>query len=130
MKNTINTQDTTMLVCNCYSCCCGFLKSVKKLRSYGSIMKSNFYPIINRELYTLYETCMEICPMNAIYHHWPHRRDLTDDFMNIRLELCIGCGVCASNCPSGAIRLEKVRDIIPVKNQAEMTVKYMEERAH
>lgn len=68
--------------------------------------------------------------MNAIYHHWPHKRDLSDDFMNIRLELCIGCGICASNCPSEAIKLEKVRNIIPIKNYVEMSAKLREERAH
>lgn len=130
VHETINTQDTAMFVCNCCSCCCGFLKSVKELSNYGSITKSNFDPQIERDLCTLCESCMEICPMNAIYHHWPHRSDHSDDFMNIRLELCIGCGICASNCPSEAISLKKVRNIEPVKNQLEMSVKRREERAH
>jgi len=130
VHETFNIQDTAMFVCNCCSCCCGFLKSVKELNNYGCTTKSNFDPKINRDLCTLCETCMKMCPMNAIYHHWPHQRDLSDDFMNIRLELCIGCGVCASNCPSGAIILEKVRNIIPIKSQAEMRAKYIEERAH
>ena len=68
--------------------------------------------------------------MNAIYHHWPHKSDLSDDFMNIRLNLCIGCGVCASNCQSNAITLEKVRNVIPFKNQVELTAKLREGRAH
>lgn len=130
VHETLNMQNTAMFVCNCCSCCCGFLKSVKEQNNYGSITKSNFDPIINREACTLCETCVEICPMNAIYHHWPHKADLSDDFMKIRLELCIGCGVCASNCPSGAITLEKVRDVMPLKSQAEMTAKISEERAH
>ena len=130
VHETFNTQDTAMFVCNCCSCCCGFLKSVKELSNYGSITKSNFDPIIDRDLCTLCETCVKICPMDAIYHHWPHKSDLSDDFINIRLELCIGCGVCASNCPSKAIKLEKVRNIIPIKNQIEMSAKLREERAH
>lgn len=73
---------------------------------------------------------METCPVNAIYHHWPHRSDLSDNFMRIRLDLCIGCGICASNYPSDAINLEKVRNIIPPKNQGEMGIKLVEERTH
>lgn len=130
VHETFNMQDTAMFVCNCCSCCCGFLKSVKELNNYGSITKSNFDPKIDRELCTLCETCMKICPVDAIYHHWPHKRDLSDDFMQIRLHLCIGCGICASNCPSGAITLEKVRNIVPIKSQPEMTAKLREGRIH
>ncbi len=119
VHETFNLQDTAIFMCNCCSCCCGFLKSVKELHNYGSITKSNFEPIIDEKTCTLCEDCMEICPMGAIYHHWPHNKDLTDDMMIIRQELCIGCGVCASNCPSGAISLKKVRDVVPMKNQEE-----------
>ena len=130
VHQTFNMQDTATFICNCCSCCCGFLKSVKELNNYGSITKSNFDPKINRDLCILCETCMNICPMDAIYHHWPHKEDLSDDYMKIRLDLCIGCGICASNCPSDAITLEKVRDFIPIKSQTEMRAKLTEERAH
>ena len=73
---------------------------------------------------------MESCPMEAIYHHWPHSDDLSDDMMVIREDLCIGCGVCASNCPNEAITLEKVRDVVPVKTQAEMEQKIRDNRIH
>ena len=119
-----------MFVCNCCSCCCGFLRSVKDLNNYDSIIKSNFDPMINRELCTLCETCMDICPMDAIYHHWPHKEDLSDNMMIIRYDRCIGCGVCASNCPSDAIQLEKVRDYIPIKSQNELLVKRSEGKKH
>ena len=130
MHETINIQDTSAFICNCCPCCCGFLKSVKELRNYGAIAKSNFAPKIDRSLCTLCEKCMEICPMEAIYHHWPHSDDLSDDMMVIREDLCIGCGVCASNCPNEAITLEKVRDVVPFKTQAEMEQKIREKRIH
>ncbi|MFX1257749.1 MAG: hypothetical protein ACFFAN_07820, partial [Promethearchaeota archaeon] len=47
VHQTFNMQDTAIFVCNCCSCCCGFLKSVKELNNYASITKSNFNPIIN-----------------------------------------------------------------------------------
>ena len=33
--------------------------------------------------------------------------------MILREEFCIGCGICAANCPKDAIKLVKVRDIEP-----------------
>jgi Pyruvate/2-oxoacid:ferredoxin oxidoreductase delta subunit len=39
--------------------------------------------------------------------------------VNIDYDLCIGCGVCASNCPQEALLLEKVRNDVPVKNLKE-----------
>jgi translation initiation factor RLI1 len=33
--------------------------------------------------------------------------------MFINEDYCLGCGVCAANCPNDAIKLVKVRDNIP-----------------
>ena len=49
--------------------------------------------------------------------------------MNLQL-IFTRCGICASNCPSGAITLEKVRNVLPIKTQAEMRAKLAEERIH
>ncbi|MHA1843242.1 MAG: indolepyruvate ferredoxin oxidoreductase subunit alpha [Promethearchaeota archaeon] len=125
VHKTFNMQDTAMFICNCCPCCCRFLKSVKEHNNYASIIKSNFEPIILQDACDLCETCIKICPMEAIYHHWPHKTDLSDDMIVIRKELCIGCGLRASNCPNDAIMLEKVRNYVPVKSEAEL----MERRA-
>jgi formate hydrogenlyase subunit 6/NADH:ubiquinone oxidoreductase subunit I len=130
VHQTFNTQDTAIFMCNCCDCCCGFLKSVKEYNNFGSITKSNFEPSIDKNLCTLCETCMNICPMDAIYHHWPHQEDLSDDLMMIRKEQCIGCGVCASNCPSEAISLQKVREFVPLKSSEEMTQKINAGKIH
>ncbi|MBS7287668.1 MAG: 4Fe-4S binding protein, partial [Candidatus Freyarchaeota archaeon] len=98
--------------------------------NYGAIAKSNFIPVINNDLCKRCEKCMEICPMDAIYHHYPHSEDLSDDMMIVREDLCIGCGLCASNCPSSAVTLKKVRDSVPFRNQAEMEEQIKVERAH
>jgi formate hydrogenlyase subunit 6/NADH:ubiquinone oxidoreductase subunit I len=29
--------------------------------------------------------------------------------------LCIGCGICAANCPKDAIKMVKVREVVPKK---------------
>ena len=130
VHETFNMQDTATFVCNCCSCCCGFLKSVKEQYNYGSITKSNFEPKIQHENCTMCEICLEICPMEAIYHHWPHKEDLSDDEMKIRLDKCIGCGICASNCPEEAIILEKVREVVPVKSQMDLLTQRAAGKSH
>ncbi len=130
VHETINIQEMAAFICNCCPCCCGFLKSVKELRNYGAICKSNFAPVINNDLCKRCDKCMKICPMDAIYHHYPHSEDLSDDMMVVREDLCIGCGLCASNCPNGAVILKKVRDSVPFKNQAEMEEQVKAGRMH
>jgi Pyruvate/2-oxoacid:ferredoxin oxidoreductase delta subunit len=130
VHETMNSQDTSMFVCNCCPDCCGFLKSVKEFQNYEAITKSNFSPRIERTSCKKCETCMRICPMETIYHHFPHTEDSSDNMMVIRDNLCIGCGVCASNCPNAAITLEKVRNVVPVKSQAEIGQRAQAERVH
>jgi len=113
VHETINTMKTSMFICNCCSCCCGFLKMVKELGNYGAINKSNFEPVRNDEDCTSCGVCAEICPMGAI----ERTEDTSNDTFEFRFnyDLCIGCGLCASNCPSDAIVLKKVRNEVPIK---------------
>ena len=36
---------------------------------------------------------------------------------------CIGCGLCASNCPHDAIKLIKIRDQVPADNLGELLLR-------
>jgi formate hydrogenlyase subunit 6/NADH:ubiquinone oxidoreductase subunit I len=125
-----NIQGSTALICNCCSCCCPYLKSYEKLGQASATVKSNFDPMWDRELCQLCETCVEICPMKALEHHWPHRADGSDDFIDRDANRCIGCGLCASNCPNQAISLKKVRDFIPVPTYPELFKKIKESVEH
>jgi len=111
VHETINTSKASMFICNCCSCCCGFLKTVKELGNYDSITKSNFEPLWDEEKCTLCDICLNICPMGAI--KWIE--DSPKDTLEFTYDLCIGCGLCASNCPSNAISLKKVRNEVPIK---------------
>jgi len=105
--------DTPMLICNCCSCHCGVLNGLTKLNNPRAFAKSNFRPEIDRSICKRCETCLKICPMSAIWHHWPHQADLSDNFIIIKEERCIGCGLCAHHCQTEAISMKRVSNDIP-----------------
>ncbi|MFX1295304.1 MAG: 4Fe-4S dicluster domain-containing protein [Promethearchaeota archaeon] len=104
-----NSLASSMFICNCCSCHCVFLKPTKKYRI-KTITPSNFIPKRDRERCIKCETCIKKCQMGAIFHQLPNESDLTDDYIFTKEEYCIGCGVCASNCPENAIKMVKIRD--------------------
>ena len=68
--------------------------------------------------------------MSALFHHQPHNRDLSDIYIYLNEEECIGCGVCATNCTRDAINLKKIRDEIPEMTPIEMSKRYNKEKLH
>lgn len=108
--------DTPMLICNCCSCHCGVLTGIIKYNNPRAFAKSNFRPQIDNTLCIKCEKCVQICPMTALWHHFPHEEDLSDEFIAIKEELCIGCGLCAHHCPKDAIIMKKTYNDIPEEN--------------
>ncbi|MCP4749250.1 MAG: 4Fe-4S dicluster domain-containing protein, partial [Proteobacteria bacterium] len=120
VHQTSNIQAETTWICNCCPCCCPHLVSRKRYHEAGNTAKSNFLPVIDHEECTLCEECVDLCPMEAMYHHWPHREDGQDEYIRLRPEICIGCGDCASICPTEAIALKKVDNADPVPTYVDM----------
>ncbi|MHA1265905.1 MAG: 4Fe-4S binding protein [Candidatus Helarchaeota archaeon] len=118
------------MICNCCSCCCFILQGLKKVNRPRGIAQSNFDPLIDHELCKICKVCIEICPMGAIFHHTPHKDDLSDNFVYVMLDRCIGCGICATNCPQHAISLKKVRSELPEETAAASSARYEQERNH
>ncbi len=57
-------------------------------------------PVINAELCTGCEVCIDECPNNCL--------EIVDDVSTLaRPEDCTGCGACAEACPSEAITMEE-----------------------
>src|SRR5262249_46126747 len=88
-----------MFVCCCCGCCCGVLGSARKLPRPADFFRSNFYA----ESSAACESCgmCEIrCQMEAI--------SMVEEKAVVDRARCIGCALCISTCPSGALQLKAV----------------------
>jgi len=56
--------------------------------------------------------------------------DSEDKRISINIDRCIGCGVCAFNCPEEALTMVKRFDKVPVKNMATAMTKYIKGRTN
>jgi ferredoxin len=92
-----NTK-SPMFVCCCCGCCCGVLQSAKRLPNPADYFSSNFYAVVAPDVCESCGTCEVRCQMDAITS--PEGKAVVD-----RLR-CIGCALCVTTCPSGALRLQ------------------------
>lgn len=107
-----NQSDKFSFICNCCNDCCGFLGTANKFKLIDKVIaKSNFFPKINYDNCKRCKRCIQMCPISAVFLNYGEKEDLSDSFITIREDLCIGCGVCATNCGWDAITLEKIRNI-------------------
>jgi Na+-translocating ferredoxin:NAD+ oxidoreductase subunit B len=113
---TANTQDDNIYICNCCGCCCGVLRSINELGIPASeVINSHFYAVIDAENCTQCGMCAEQrCQVKAI--------EETEDRYRVIGKRCIGCGLCVTTCPTGAIRLVH-------KAQADLVAPPKDERA-
>ena len=108
-------------VCCCCGCCCGVLSVAKLYDQPAKYLHSNFYAKIDAEACGVCETCVERCPMDAIYP--------TNNHMTTDLDRCIGCGACVPTCKDRAIKLvKKEHEYVPPKTDKEMYKNIMLER--
>jgi len=111
-----NTVDKNGFICNCCACCCGVIGPSIKMNRLDNFEKTDYVPVIDHDACTKCKKCINICSFHALLYRTGEKEDKSEDRVIVREDACIGCGVCASNCPEDAISLKKVRDSQPARN--------------
>ena len=115
-----NTK-SPMFVCCCCGCCCNVLHSAKRLPHPAEYFSSNFYAAVAPDLCESCGTCQVRCQMEAISS--PEGKAVVD-----RLR-CIGCALCLTTCPSGALRLEPIeKPGIPPDDTKALYIRMLQDR--
>ena len=99
-------------ICSCCTCCCEGLQGIKMLPNPADFVTTNYFAVVDSELCTACETCLDICQMDAI---------TINGASVVNKQRCIGCGNCVAKCPSEALTLlKKDQVIIPPETEAEL----------
>lgn len=115
-----NTQDLSNICC-CCECCCGVLRALRTYERPADHALSSFQATIDPDLCDTCGTCLERCQMEAVIEG--------DEFMEVDLTRCLGCGLCVPTCPEDAVSLvPKPAAEAPPANIVEMNLKMVEER--
>lgn len=91
-----NSQEPSFF-CLCCGDCCGYLRTVKDLPRPVDYVGTNYHAVVDSDLCSGCETCLERCQMDAL--------TMIDSISHVNRDRCIGCGLCVSTCPDDAIEL-------------------------
>lgn len=98
LVHSFNNYEQTLSICNCCSCCCSNLQSVKDLARPNTVANSSYEVSFDHTQCIGCLLCTENrCPMGAISPY--------QDIVAVDLQRCIGCGLCTTVCPSDALAM-------------------------
>jgi electron transport complex protein RnfB len=96
-----NSKDIAAICC-CCGCCCGILHGLQQHPKPAEVVASSFISQLDPELCDACWDCLERCQMQALVED--------GDCVSLNSDRCIGCGLCVTTCPSGALTLGRKPD--------------------
>ncbi|MFO7962280.1 MAG: 4Fe-4S dicluster domain-containing protein [Desulfobacterales bacterium] len=109
-----NVSDRIDFICNCCICHCGIIQTFKDKQKINFGAPSNYIVSPVEGACNGCETCIEMCPIDALFLN-------DDDAVELDDELCIGCGLCVSACPSNALEMViRSKPLVPPKSFREL----------
>lgn len=116
-----NAQEDIKHTCNCCSCCCWSVGTIKRRRIPRDVLIATYFTReTDKELCAGCGQCVDICPVDAI--------TMESEFPVVDNEWCIGCGLCLRPCSTSAAILKRKTPSIPPKDFEELHKKILEER--
>jgi len=85
-------------MCNCCGDCCGPLTALNHQPNPAEIVFSNHFAVVDRDLCSSCEICVDRCQMEAITMD-------DENIAAVNLQRCIGCGLCVITCADEALAL-------------------------
>lgn len=103
-----NQRSVGHVICNCCSDCCMAWPSVRAGAG-KFVLPSRFQAIVDSELCSGCETCLERCFFEAL------SMEGANDTAAVDADKCMGCGLCIITCPEEALSLKETRseDFVP-----------------
>lgn len=117
-----NAVDKITFICNCCDCCCGLLRSQTVYGNHYTMNASGFLAECDSSLCNQCGICVdERCPVEAM--------TMGEDGPEITAAKCLGCGLCVTGCPLGAMKLTRREGAkTPAKSTKEMGMRVLMEK--
>jgi electron transport complex protein RnfB len=97
IHSSANIREGHEYICNCCTCCCGFMRSLHMFGLENSVAKSDFHATADSDQCTGCGTYVKRCQFGV--------PTLVDNVSHVDQRRCVGCGQCVTTCPSGAMTL-------------------------